>query len=776
MRKSILSAAVIAGAAMSISAASLTPEAALEAALKGSSISRTMSATASAYSLEWTGEDNGVYVFAREKGGFLIAAGDDNAPALLGFSDSATFDPETMPEALKAMLTQMDRAIASGRAVTDDTATPRADIAPLISSQWNQDSPYNLLCPEIDGEHTLTGCVATAEAQVLRYWKYPVTGTGEVSYRWNGGNTTLKYDFTAHTFDYDNMTDTYGDTSTDAQRQAVAELMLAAGMASEMEYSMTFSGSTDTYAALGLIKYLGYDAGVKLLYRDFYRIAEWNALVYAELEAKRPVLYYGFSPAGGHAFICDGYMNTSGDDYFHINWGWGGLSDGYFLLSVLNPEYLGLGGSTGGFNIMQSALFGLKPAGETPSELYRQVLWFGYFGIGTFEYTRGQRIMFGSAGGLMRGGLYNMSLEDVNVRVGIQVTPEAGGEPMYFEAESAYSIPSTGVLDRYNVASDTLPEGTFIVRPAFCYIGSDEWQAAPEEVRMHTRMVMTVSDDRITFDITDDSEGMILTYLEVNSPILVNGEPFKSAVEAYAYNTDEPVRITPVLTDSYGQIMAQTKSWDLKPVAGQTYSYSWDDVFEPQLRPGTYQFIIIDDRLTMLSEPVPVSVMDPGTETEFYISNFRINRKTPSSVTTISGNKISISYRIAISAGFFEGTVTPWVFDNDVNPLRALNDGEEVTLFPAEGKNVTYTCDLDDLDHDPLYSIGVRATSKSTGETETVSKLYKFKFSDSGIDSIEADADDCELYDASGLRIDSPAKGRVTIVRRPNGPAAKVVF
>lgn len=327
------------------------------------------------YELTYTGQSAGtpaLYVFNKGTKGFIITSADDRMPALLGYSDNGSFDLNNASPELKWWLSQyVDEAAYffknEGKfTLSSRASTEREDILPLIKTKWNQGQPYNLDCPEDKGGRSVTGCVATAMAQIIKYHRFPVTGTGEHSYSWNG--TTLSFDYGAAVFDYGNMLDEYDpyeDTATETQKRAVAQLMYACGVGVNMKYSSGESGAGDYGIPYALKNLFNYDNGVRYVKRSYYTTQEWEDMVYSELQGGYPVLYSGRSPAG-HAFVCDGYENG----YFHINWGWGGTSDGYYLLSALNPHQQGIGGSAGGYNADQSIICGIKPGRSSYEPTY----------------------------------------------------------------------------------------------------------------------------------------------------------------------------------------------------------------------------------------------------------------------------------------------------------------------------------------------------------------------------------------------------------------------
>lgn len=240
----------------------------------------------------------------------------------------------------------------------------------FIKTYWNQDTPFNNLCPQINGSAAPTGCIATAMAQIMKYYQYPATskGTGIYSvttYKDKNdkeGTTKWYKRELGHTYQWTAMQSSYGILSDD-ENDAVATLMADAGAASRMNYSAAASGTIEWYAAKGFAENFRYDSlAINCLQRDFYTDAEWMEMVRKEMEAKQPVIYCGSDTnEGGHAFLLDGIQS---DGKVHVNWGWGKSGDGWFDIDVLKPNIAGFTGE--GFNIGQSMVCGFKTQ-ETPS-------------------------------------------------------------------------------------------------------------------------------------------------------------------------------------------------------------------------------------------------------------------------------------------------------------------------------------------------------------------------------------------------------------------------
>ena len=323
--------------------------------------------------LALTNESYHVFNLGTEDG-FVIISGDDCTDEVLGYSDSGTFDAEDMPENLRAWLQGYAEQIAwmkaspnpskgggneGGRASAN--GEQRTPIAPLLTSKWNQGDPYNRQTPKIKNEHCVTGCVATAMAQVMYYWYQKEGFEAKLEKdipKYKSGDTTLESLTAPATFDWAKMLDEYDGNSTDTEKDAVAKLMKYVGYSVKMNYGNS-SGADPQDIAPALTGNFGYKSA-RFIGACQYSYEDLQTVVYTDLAAGRPVLYGGQSTGGGHRFVCDGYDE---DDYFHFNWGWGGSSNGYYKLALCNPQEQGIGGSStnGAFYMCQSAVCGIHP-------------------------------------------------------------------------------------------------------------------------------------------------------------------------------------------------------------------------------------------------------------------------------------------------------------------------------------------------------------------------------------------------------------------------------
>ena len=330
-----------------------------------------------------------LYVFnVGQREGFVIVSGDDcTGDVVLGYADKGEISAENMPVNLKAWLQGYadqiqwmqehgvrSKSVAASRGGMRKT---KAAIPAMLTTKWNQGTPYNTYCPTVkysDNSYRLaaTGCVATATAQIMFYQAlthginqttiskaipaYFATESGVFWYFGNSGSNQMPAK-EIHTINWDNID---AGLSTDAARDEVARLMEYVGASVEMQYGEE-SGAINEKVAWALPEYFSYDPDAKSIYQDDYDYSVWEDLIYNELSSNGPVLFGGQSSGGGHAFVVDGY---NGNGYFHINWGWGGLSDGEYLLSVMKPSHMGTGGGSGssdGYNSNVVAMINVKP-------------------------------------------------------------------------------------------------------------------------------------------------------------------------------------------------------------------------------------------------------------------------------------------------------------------------------------------------------------------------------------------------------------------------------
>ena len=332
-----------------------------------------------------TEEEAYYYVFnAGNNGGYVIVSGDDRVEPILGYVEQGSFDPEQIPDNMRAWLEGYEEEI---KYVIDNDLKPSSpalrrrskvintkhSIPEILTTRWNQGMPYNLTIEKYykeDGSQArpATGCIATAWAQVINFHRYPDQIKVEIP---EFSKTYTLKDGTKKTvtfpkvprgakIDWDNMQDTYSCSESHAHTAAdtaVANLMRYCGQAVKMSYG---ASSGANWKAPDVIKYFGFDTSGYRAGRDQYSIDEWQDLIYNEIAAGYPVPFSGSKLSGGHAFVLDGF---DGEQLFHVNWGWGGGSNGWFLIGVLNSgdnSGIGAASGSGGYARGQAAVIGLR--------------------------------------------------------------------------------------------------------------------------------------------------------------------------------------------------------------------------------------------------------------------------------------------------------------------------------------------------------------------------------------------------------------------------------
>ena len=382
-----------------------------------------MAAPAKKMVLKTTAEENMYYLYENEDGeGWVIIAANDAVMPILAYSETGHFRTDNMPSNVRAWMGKYNDFIqqieADGVAAGEETAAlwnalrkssrkatdyGNVIVGPLVKTAWDQDDPYWNLCPSTGSgtriSRAYTGCVATAMAQVMKYWEWPKQGKGSLTYQpldpnSDAGAKSKRYgelsaDFGATTYAWESMRNKYkgSATITETQKTAVATLMYHCGVATQMRYgnaadggsgTMTVNygdpswGLTDTgeggCAENALPNFFRYKKPTGYM-RDGYSYwgttyykkwteADWTAMLKAELDKKHPIMYGGEGSGGGHSFVCDGYTDK---DYFHFNWGWSGDNDGYYLLSNLTPGSGGAGGGSYSFSQNQDVIIGIEP-------------------------------------------------------------------------------------------------------------------------------------------------------------------------------------------------------------------------------------------------------------------------------------------------------------------------------------------------------------------------------------------------------------------------------
>ncbi len=424
-------------------------------------------------SITLAAQNAGCYVFnIGSNNGFVVAAGDDCVPEILGYADKGHVGA-TMPDNMKAWLDEYDqqmkmqKTLMAAAANGDSPAAEREAIAPMLTTKWGQDNPFNLKCPSyFPLMHCPTGCVATAMSQILYYNRkssVDKTAADIEGYTTKTNQYQIESVGRGAKIDWDNMLDSYSLLSPQSRKQAVASLMSYCGAALQTDYRQDGASANSADVVQTMVKYFDYSSEAEYIDRNQFTTEEWEQRIYDELKKGYPVYYKGQKGNYAHGFVCDGY---DGNGYFHINWGWSGESDGFYLLSVLQPE---IEITAAGYSLYQKAAVGLIPNG-----VYARLTLTDLALTGTKSFPTG-------AGKSAEVDM-TMTLQN-NFRGGYSFNTAMG---LYKDSELLQVLPMSSLKDMASGSSKTvrttlsvpadLNEGTYLLKPMSKQVAQEDWK------------------------------------------------------------------------------------------------------------------------------------------------------------------------------------------------------------------------------------------------------------------------------------------------------------
>ena len=538
---------------------------------KGKIISQSKTPFRSVRKVNGQPESAYYYVFNADGGnGYVIVSGDDRTPEILGYVDEGSFDPNNIPENMKSWLQLYEDQI---KFIVDNNITvnrnavrarakaqaTRRSVPELLTTRWNQGEPYNITCPDYYLEddtkeqtpfprrsRPATGCTATAMAQVMNFYRFPAATKSvipgySITYtsKTNGSQATVSQQAIPKNtpIDWDNMQDRYSWENghvANVHDSAVANLMHMCGQAVNMHYGPS-SGAN--FSAEAYIKYFGFDNSCYVGERGDYSIDDWFDMIYNEISQGYPVLFSGFSSGGGHAFVLDGY---DGDNLFHVNWGWGGGSNGWFLVGILNPgdnSGIGASSSSDGYSMSQRALFNLRLPDDNKYDTYldiKDVAVSGTSILSTFVNKTGA------------AGSFN---------IGIVRIAEDGTLALVGNSQSLLNMSNNTTSPQKSfIIKGKLPEGTYHLSPASKSNRSSEWRP---KYNMRTQYVEAVvgADGSVTLTPYNISAGSSISIdtitfpgtrivgkeQEVKVTYRNNGNEYFKEVRMFASQTNEKI-------------------------------------------------------------------------------------------------------------------------------------------------------------------------------------------------------------------------------------------
>lgn len=645
------------------------------------------------------------YVFnAGQNGGFVIVAADDRARSILAYSLTDSFGLENQPQQIRQWLSVYDEEIARlanassypesvantfGPYASSKRSTVASAIEPLLGNiAWNQDGPFNNLCPfdKTYNQIAPVGCVATAAAQIMKYYNYPEKGYGTRTYTSQTLMKRLTANFGETTYDWANMKDDYNGTYNEVQAEAVATLSYHVGVSCKMDYSVEGSGATAKDIANGLKNYFLYDKNMEYIERTHFNENAWSDFLKAELNERRPILYFGEGPSGGHAFVCDGY---DANGLFHFNWGWGGISNGYYQISALEPQDLGIGSGMGAYNHYQSILFGIQPPTDTSTHLARIHL------NGTFEMKETTI----SRDGINKAtiGFFNYGLQSFTGEVILG---------LYKDETLLTTLASTTVnklpaldggtqsftFDEFSIPS-SIENGTYRLLTAQKENGAADYTIMLAPVNSPNYYIVEVSDDKVSYVKPEFKPKLAL----VKNPEIISSKLYKGRKATFRVT----VRNDGEEFYSYMGILLQKKSEDQEKERqyigmfptripqGATRTFEFSDVIEASA--GEYDIVAVCDVDNAWSNrwwdaigPNEFKVTDgvilaePADPSFSLASTVKIAAANGSSTIGVN-ESVVITARISNTGGYGDGKFAV-LFVNDRNELVGNSSIVELSI------------------------------------------------------------------------------------------------
>lgn len=475
------------------------------------------------------------YAFNLEQG-YVIVSGDDEMTELVGYAENGFFDAENVPPQMQLWLdgyAEYVAAVQSGKAKARKillSDSPSVVVEPLVTTKWNQDAPFNNFAPEYtdDNNNTqrcATGCAATAMAQIMKFHNWPEQGVGHYSYEHQSFGT-ISSDFSEHVYDWTNMIDRYNNGEySNVQADAVALLMKDCGVSLNMNYGPVSGASIYSYTP-AFKNYFRYSS--RTVNRSGCETAEFTRIITDELQEGRPIIYCGTGEDGGHAFVVDGYDTNY---FLHVNWGWGGYSDGYFDMNYMDPAGLGIGGGSGAFKWNQGIVLArpLKD-GVEPYEFIQQLCFVlfndvqgGIFCKQEMPANKGDDVTI-----LLRNTA-NLSGESFFGSLNVGVFDDSGalvtmgneeriennnGELLEFQSGSLYSVDLPMTLNTAGIA-----DGNYIVR-AMSKANGNVWRKFASTDCLN----MTVADGKVS--LVSPTPNISLTGIGSYNGNVYKGNPF----------------------------------------------------------------------------------------------------------------------------------------------------------------------------------------------------------------------------------------------------------
>lgn len=666
--------------------------------------------------LAYTAQSGEYYAFnASAADGYVLVSGDDRMPAVIGYSDEGKFDADAIPDNMREWLetyAEQVRYVQTHAGVRIQSSTDQTSIGnvyPLLGNiKWNQSAPYNNMCPTFSNngttQRTVTGCVATAMAQVMYYHRWPETGTGSNTYTFNLNSDeqqplTLSADFSQSRYDWANMLPSYTGNETTTQNNAVAKLMSDCGVAMDMGYGAS-SGAVTRIAMNRMPKHFRYDKSIKFIMRDAYTLDKWLSIINGELLSNRPVIHTGASNQGGHAFVVDG-CNSNG--YYHVNWGWNGTSNGYFVLTDLTPTDQGIGSSEGGYNLRQGLIYNIMPDRGGAVNIASTINEF---------ITNNDKVALGSTASLRWNNFYVMWTGDGDAaaRLALGLTDEAGNVlqvPVFKDLSGFDPKYNYGYSFSMPVPSN-LAAGTYYVVPLIAPVQTTNYQKADVSRATAQRIKMEVKNGYAYFSYPDDDATLQVTKLE-HSDVLAADRPI--LVKATIRNTGEEFvdNLCVALLNSNGAIVGKSVP---KNVDVQNGAEVVLETTVTTLSTGNFKLAVLRAADYSVVSGVQESVTIGATPADI---NMSIVSPLKLIGSVIPSTHLEGTTTISNNGGAFAGRLEAFILAEGSNSVLSRVFSEFVTIKKGEKKEVKFDNTFTRGEVGQTYRIVLRDPHKTSG-------------------------------------------------------------
>ncbi len=639
-----------------------------------------------AYTAQNSTNNNLLYVFNRgTDNGFIIVAGDDAVDhTILGYSDSGTFDYDNMPENMRSWLAGYEQEISAAHSLSrtqikyapakERESLFNKNVGPLVEARWSQEAPYNNLCPEYSATtRSATGCVATAMAQIMYHHKFPEHGVGTKDVQ--NGTRIETIDFAGTTYEWDLMLPVYSSLSTEAECNAVATLMYHVGRSVNMMYS-NVSGAVSAESAQAWATYWNYDKAVVHRDRNFYTIDQWEQLIIDEIDNSRPILYHGQSPDGGHAFVLDGYND---EGYVHINWGWNGMSNGYFMLHALTPEKQGVGGFSGGYNTGQGAVFGIQPnkGNKTAIEITAS----GIYIDNEREYDLGEQIS------TVVTALANAGWSTASFSAGFMIY-DSNDNLVETVNSGNYTINGSSSLSTQNIALTlpaTLADGNYHVYLAHTDANGN-WKRVAMDVNTQPYYIFCITNGKASI-ITEEEGEIYASSVVCDETIYSKRFATFTITMGNTMNHEYFGSIYVSIYESKGKF-EQRKSSAIALSIPANEEITIEIPIKIEVGKGNYCIFITDGNKNKLSEGLPIEVLAEPTAADLQVSNYKL--------LCSAIDQMEVEYTITNNGGDYTGKIRSWVLFSNRQSSSSFADTEEITLKQGESIDIKQIWAFDD--------------------------------------------------------------------------------